>query len=83
MGQTGNSEKTLLRLKRDYQNIYLHPANHAGYYPGATQLSIKLLFSGETGEILGAQIVGREGVDKRIDVLATAIMAKLKVRDLA
>ncbi len=63
--------------------IHLHPANHAGYYPGATQLHMKLVVDAETDAILGAQIVGKDGVDKRIDVIATAMRAGLKARDLA
>jgi NADPH-dependent 2,4-dienoyl-CoA reductase/sulfur reductase-like enzyme/rhodanese-related sulfurtransferase len=57
--------------------------NHAGYYPGATPLTLKLLYEPETGHILGAQAVGQEGVDKRIDVIATAMALHATVRDLA
>ena len=72
-------------LKRDniaYEKIDVHPASHAGYYPGAMQMSLKLLFSPETGKILGAQAVGADGVDKRIDVIAVALRAGLTVQDL-
>jgi NADPH-dependent 2,4-dienoyl-CoA reductase/sulfur reductase-like enzyme len=67
---TGASERLLRMASIPFERVYLHPANHAGYYPGAQGMSIKLLFRVPTGEVLGAQIVGGEGVDKRIDVLA-------------
>ncbi|MDX1944491.1 MAG: FAD-dependent oxidoreductase [Pirellulaceae bacterium] len=79
---TGASEKALRRDRRPYQMIYIHPANHAGYYPGAEGMSLKLLFEPESGRILGAQGVGGQGVDKRIDVLAVAIQAGMTVFDL-
>jgi len=79
---TGANEKTLQRLGLPYQKCYLHPFSHATYYPNATQMAMKLLFSPGSGRILGAQIVGDDGVDKRIDVLATAIMAGMGVEDL-
>jgi NADPH-dependent 2,4-dienoyl-CoA reductase/sulfur reductase-like enzyme/rhodanese-related sulfurtransferase len=79
---TGASEKILDRINHPYEKVYIHPAQHATYYPGAETLSIKLLFSPADGGVLGAQIVGREGVDKRIDVLATAIHAGMTVYDL-
>lgn len=79
---TGKNEKTLQRLGWDYKSCHLHPASHATYYPGSTEMSIKLLFSPEEGKVLGAQIVGYEGVDKRIDVIATAIRAGMTVFDL-
>jgi len=66
-----------------YDAVHVHPTQHAGYYPGAERLNIKVLFHKETGRLLGAQIVGQEGVDKRIDVLATAMKAGLTIRDLA
>lgn len=78
---TGNNEKTLQRLNIPYHVIYVHPGSHAGYYPGATPLSIKLLFH-ENGTVLGAQIVGVDGVDKRIDDIATVIHFKGTVTDL-
>ncbi|MGL4523552.1 MAG: FAD-dependent oxidoreductase, partial [Bacilli bacterium] len=62
---TGNNEKTLKRLGVAYQVVHVHPANHATYYPGASQITLKLVFSKETGQIFGAQAVGRDGVDKR------------------
>ena len=82
VASTGASEKVLKREARSYQKIYLHPANHAGYYPGAQAMSIKLLFDQNDGKILGAQITGGEGVDKRIDVLSMAIQAGMTVFDL-
>lgn len=79
---TGVNEKTLNRLGIRYEKCYLHPFAHATYYPGATQMTIKLLFSPSNGRILGAQIVGGDGVDKRIDIFATAILAGMSVEDL-
>ncbi len=81
-GMTGLSEKTLARRAVPYEKIYVHPASHASYYPGASPISLKLLFAPDSGKILGAQAVGLEGVDKRIDVIATAIRAGFTVRDL-
>jgi NADPH-dependent 2,4-dienoyl-CoA reductase/sulfur reductase-like enzyme/rhodanese-related sulfurtransferase len=79
---TGLSEKVLRRVGRPYEKIYLHPTQHAGYYPGAERMSLKLLFDPEDGRVLGAQAVGHAGVDKRIDVLAMAIQAGMTVFDL-
>ncbi|MBC8378135.1 MAG: FAD-dependent oxidoreductase [Planctomycetes bacterium] len=79
---TGMNEKNLKRAGINYEKIYVHPANHAGYYPGATQISLKLLFDPDTGKILGAQAVGADGVDKRIDVIAVAMRAGLGVQQL-
>jgi NADPH-dependent 2,4-dienoyl-CoA reductase/sulfur reductase-like enzyme/rhodanese-related sulfurtransferase len=79
---TGASEKTLRRLGRPYRKVYVHPTQHAGYYPGARPMTLKLLFEPDTGKVLGAQAVGDEGVDKRIDVLAVAIQAGMTVFDL-
>lgn len=79
---TGASEKTLRRANRSYRKVYIHPAHHAGYYPGAEQMTLKLLFDPENGRVLGAQAVGGAGVDKRIDVLAVAIQAGMTVFDL-
>lgn len=79
---TGASEKVLKRSERPYRLVNIHPANHAGYYPGAEQMSLKLLFDPESGKILGAQGIGGAGVDKRIDVLAVAIQAGMTVFDL-
>jgi rhodanese-related sulfurtransferase len=79
---TGASEKALRRSGRPYRMIYVHPSHHAGYYPGAQGMTLKLLFDPESGKILGAQGVGGEGVDKRIDVLAVALQAGMTVYDL-
>jgi len=79
---TGANEKTLKAKNIPYEKIYLHPFDHATYYPGATQMHIKLLFNPNNGNILGAQIIGKNGVDKRIDVLATSIRGKMTVFDL-
>lgn len=79
---TGASEKLLAAQGMRYEKIYVHGADHAGYYPGATQINLKLLFDPESGRILGAQAVGPKGVDKRIDVLATAIRGGMTVFDL-
>lgn len=83
IGMTGLNEKSLKRAGREYEKVYVHPSSHAGYYPGAKPLSLKLLFDPKTEKVLGAQAVGADGVDKRIDVLAVAIRAGLTVRDLA
>ncbi|TAL35348.1 MAG: CoA-disulfide reductase [Spirochaetes bacterium] len=81
-GGTGASEKLLRKAGRDFRKIYIHAGNHASYYPGAFPVALKLMFDPATGTILGAQAVGTEGVDKRIDVLATAMSAGLTVYDL-
>jgi CoA-disulfide reductase len=79
---TGNNEKLLKRFQIPYEKTYIHSGSHASYYPGATPISIKLLFSPTDGKILGAQALGIDGVEKRIDVIATAVRAKMTVRDL-
>jgi NADPH-dependent 2,4-dienoyl-CoA reductase/sulfur reductase-like enzyme/rhodanese-related sulfurtransferase len=79
---TGASEKVLRGAKRTYRKVYVHPTHHAGYYPGAESMTLKLLFDPKTGNVLGAQAVGGAGVDKRIDVLAVAIQAGMTVFDL-
>lgn len=78
---TGMNQRDLDRAGMPYQSAIIHVANHAGYYPGASPMAVKMLFAPE-GQILGAQIVGIDGVDKRIDVLATAMRAGLTVFDL-
>jgi len=78
----GASEKQLQRVGMPYQAVHIHSMSHAGYYPGAKPMTIKLLFDPQSGRVLGAQVAGREGVDKRIDVLATAIHGKMTVADL-
>ena len=82
IGMTGMSEKALKRVGTVYEKIYVHAANHASYYPDANVISLKLLFGPEDGKILGAQAIGADGVDKRIDVLAVALRAGLTVFDL-
>jgi NADPH-dependent 2,4-dienoyl-CoA reductase/sulfur reductase-like enzyme/rhodanese-related sulfurtransferase len=82
IGMTGLSEKTAKRQDIAYEKVYVHPASHASYYPGSHPISLKLLFCPEDGKVLGAQAVGADGVDKRIDVLAVAIRAGLTVYDL-
>ena len=79
---TGKNEKSLKAAGVNYMKSHTHSASHAGYYPGSTPMSVKLLFAPEDGRILGAQVVGEQGVDKRIDVLATAIRAGMTVFDL-
>jgi len=79
---TGANEKTLKRLGIPCEKCYLHPNSHASYYPGASQMALKVLFSPDSGRVLGVQIVGGDGVDKRVDVFATAIMAGMTVDDL-
>ena len=79
---TGLTEKTANKLGIDAQVIHLHPGSNAGYYPGAERVSLKVLFDGPSGKILGAQAVGLAGVDKRIDVISTAIYAGLSIQDL-
>lgn len=84
---TGTTEKTLRQHNSNdnleqYEKIYLHPSHHAGYYPGAEIITIKLIFSTKNGRILGAQAVGKAGVEKRIDIIAMAIQQNGTVFDL-
>lgn len=79
---TGKNEKQLKRLGIPYEVVHIHPVSHASYYPGATPIALKLIFDKETGKIYGAQAVGADGADKRIDVIATAILGGLTVEDL-
>lgn len=79
---TGSNEKNLKRLNIPYQKAYLYPGHHAGYYPNAKPIEIKLLFSPADGKILGAQAVGEEGGEKRIDVIAALIQKSGTVYDL-
>ena len=81
-GITGLSERAAKRSGIAHQVIHVHPGSHAGYYPGAQRVSLKVLFAPETGKLLGAQATGLDGVDKRIDVIATAIAGGLTVDDL-
>jgi len=78
---TGANERTLIRANISYKIIYVHPVSHASYYPGAIPMSLKLIFN-EEGKILGAQGIGYDGVDKRIDVIATVIRLGGTVEDL-
>ncbi len=80
---TGLNEKTAQAAGLSYDKVVLLSADHATYYPGAQNMTLKVLFSPETGKLLGAQIVGFQGVDKRIDVLASAIRAGMDAADLA
>lgn len=80
---TGWNEKRLISAKRDYRVIHTHPGSHAGYYPGASTMAIKLIFDPKSGEIFGGQAIGRDGIDKRIDVIATAIRSKITAPKLA
>ena len=80
---TGWNEKRLEAAGRNFDIIHTHPNSHAGYYPGAKPMTLKLIFHPDSGEIYGAQGVGYEGVDKRIDVLATAIRAGITAPELA
>ncbi|MFM8447401.1 MAG: FAD-dependent oxidoreductase, partial [Candidatus Nanopelagicaceae bacterium] len=80
---TGWNAKRLAAAGREFKEIHTHPNSHATYYPGATQFSLKLIFDPKSGEILGAQGVGRDGVDKRIDVIATALRAGITAPALA
>ena len=82
VASTGNNEKILNRADIPYEKSFTHSASHAGYYPDAMPISLKLLFSPKDGKILGAQAVGYGGVEKRIDVIATAIRAGMTVYDL-
>ena len=79
---SGESEKSLQRGRRTFNKIYVHPNQHAGYYPGAKPMTIKLLFAPDDGKLLGAQVVGAEGVDTRIDILAVALQTGMTVFDL-
>lgn len=79
---TGYTERVLKAKGQPMRIIHTHPINHAGYYPGASQMALKLIVDPETDLILGAQAVGEEGVDKRIDVIATAMSAGLTATDL-
>lgn len=79
---TGLTERQVKAMKLPHEIVHVHPGSHAGYFPGAKRVSLKLIFEPVTGKILGAQGVGEDGVDKRIDVLATAMFAGLAASDL-
>ena len=83
VASTGVSEKTLNRIgDKDFEKIYLYPNSHAGYYPGATMLAVKVLFRKSDGRLLGAQVLGQDGVTKRIDSFAMAIQMGCTIYDL-
>ncbi|WP_419796139.1 rhodanese-like domain-containing protein [Vibrio artabrorum] len=82
VASTGKNEKQLKRDGINYEKVYVHTASHASYYPGAEIVSFKMLFDPKTGKILGAQAVGKDGVDKRIDVMAVAQRAGMTVEQL-
>ena len=82
LAMSGQNEKSLRRDGTPYQKVYIHPSDHAGYYPGAKGMTLKLLFDPDSGHILGAQGSGTNGVDKRIDVIAMAIQSGMTAYDL-
>ncbi|HEM3620962.1 TPA: FAD-dependent oxidoreductase [Streptococcus suis] len=82
VASTGNSERLLKQAGIEYETIHIHPNSHAGYYPGASPIALKLLF-GIDGKILGAQAIGTEGVEKRIDVISTAMRFGARADQLA
>lgn len=82
IASTGKNEKQLKRDGVDYEKVYVHTASHASYYPGAEIVSFKMLFDPKSGKILGAQAVGKDGIDKRIDVMAVAQRAGMTVEQL-
>lgn len=82
-GATGMNERQLQSAGLGYEALYLHPNDHAGYYPGAHPIHIKFLFDPKSDRIYGAQAVGQAGVDKRIDVIATAMLSGMKATELA
>lgn len=81
-GGTGATERQLKQLNIPFEAIHVHPSGHAGYYPGTAMMHLKLIFDPTTGQILGGQVAGYDGVDKRLDVLASAVRAKQTVYDL-
>lgn len=82
VASTGKNEKQLKRDGVEFEKVYVHTASHASYYPGAEIVSLKMLFDPKTGKILGAQAVGKDGIDKRIDVMAVAQRAGMTVEQL-
>jgi len=83
VASTGNNQRMLAMKKIPHIAVHAHRGNHASYYPNATNIALKLIFNPETGAILGAQAVGQEGTEKRIDVIATAIKLNAKVTELS
>ncbi|MFK7852280.1 MAG: FAD-dependent oxidoreductase [Akkermansiaceae bacterium] len=81
-GMTGASEKRLIATDTTYKAVTVNGPSHASYFPGAETITLKLMWSPDDGRILGAEAVGAEGVDKRLDVLATAIRGRLTIEDL-
>lgn len=81
-GGTGATQRQLLAADVPHRAVHVHPSGHAGYYPGTAMMHLKLLFDPETGRVLGGQAAGFDGIDKRIDVLATAVRNELTVFDL-
>ncbi|MEF2522748.1 FAD-dependent oxidoreductase [Vibrio mimicus] len=82
VASTGKNEKQLKRAGIEYEKVYVHTSSHANYYPGAEVVSFKMLFEPKSGKILGAQAVGKDGIDKRIDVMAVAQRAGMTVEQL-
>ena len=82
LATTGANEKRLKAGGRPYKKVYTYTMNHAGYYPGASPIAMKLLYEPESGRLLGAQAVGQDGVEKRIDVIAMALQKEATVYDL-
>ncbi|ENY8012753.1 FAD-dependent oxidoreductase [Vibrio fluvialis] len=82
VASTGKNEKQLKRAGIEYEKVYVHTASHASYYPGAEIVSFKMLFDPKSGKIFGAQAVGKDGIDKRIDVMAVAQRASMTVEQL-
>ncbi|MDF4360699.1 rhodanese-like domain-containing protein, partial [Vibrio parahaemolyticus] len=82
VASTGKNEKQLKRAGIEYDKVYVHTASHASYYPGAEVVSFKMLFDPKSGKIFGAQAVGKDGIDKRIDVMAVAQRAGMTVEQL-
>ncbi|MDP5239305.1 FAD-dependent oxidoreductase [Uliginosibacterium sp. 31-16] len=81
-GITGWSEKRLATAGKPYQSVTVNAEHHAGYYPGARPLTLKIIWAPDSGQLLGAQVTGFEGIDKRLDVLATAILGGMTIDDL-
>ncbi|MBF4247972.1 CoA-disulfide reductase, partial [Vibrio anguillarum] len=82
VASTGKNEKQLKRAGIEYEKVYVHTASHASYYPGSEIVSFKMLFDPKSGKIYGAQAVGKDGIDKRIDVMAVAQRAGMTVEQL-
>ncbi len=83
VGCVGSNEKNLIKNNVAYSKVYLQPSSHAGYYPDAFPMIMKLIYSTDNNKVLGAQLIGSDGIDKRIDVIATALHAGMTVYDIA